>query len=372
MKRSVSKRGKTLLGTLGLALLLLSGGLRVPVAHADTAPSNFNLQVTPSPLVDTIKPGVKTTEPLKIHNGSTGTEELKISPRSFTYDSKTGKVNLEDTTPPAVASWVSFSAPKFTVQPGQWFTEQITFDVPKDAGFSYSFALVIERQSNPAPANGTRAINGSLAIFTLINIDRPGAKSSLAVVSFTSTKHLYEYLPATFNVRFQNTGNTIVQPYGNIFVQRTATSRKPLASLPVNSTKGYILPNTERTVTAQWNDGFATYQPVTQPDGSLKQQLKLDWSNLSHFRIGRYSANLVAVYSDGQHDVPIASVITFWVIPWRAILLLLVVIVLLWLFARWRGKRRTEKAVKRALAAQAAATKIASQKTAVEKKDSQS
>jgi membrane protein implicated in regulation of membrane protease activity len=43
--------------------------------------------------------------------------------------------------------------------------------------------------------------------------------------------------------------------------------------------------------------------------------------------------------------------VSFWVVPWRAILLLIVIVVLLWLFARWRGKRRTEKAVKRALAA---------------------
>ena len=49
--------------------------------------------------------------------------------------------------------------------------------------------------------------------------------------------------------------------------------------------------------------------------------------------------------------------VNFWVIPWRSILLLIVVVTGLWLLARWRGKRRTEKAVKKALEAAAKAKK---------------
>ena len=347
------KRGKLFVGVLALLLLGL------PVASADAAdvPSDFNLQVTPSPLVTTVKPGTKTQVELKVRNGGSGTENLKIEPRSFSYKSSTGQVELDDTAPPAIAPWISFSAPKFSVQPGQWYSEQMILNVPKDAGFSYSFALVISRQSDPKPTNGGRLIKGSVAVFSLINVDRPGAKSNLEVVSFGSSRHVYEYLPATFDIRFRNNGNTITQPYGNIFVQRGATSKKPLATLNVNQVKGYILPNTERTVSASWNDGFAAYQTEIQPDGTTSRHLAVDWSKLSHFRIGRYTAHLVAVYSDGQHDVPIEGSLTFWVVPWRAILALIALIAALWFLARWRGKRRTEKAVKRALAAHEASAK---------------
>jgi len=344
---------------------VLSVGLLGPISlfgsafAANPPQGDFNLQVTPSPLVATVTPGLKSTEQIKIRNGSTASEQLKIEPRAFNFNSATGKVDLQDTVTPPIAAWISFSAQKFTVQPGQWFTEDVIFNVPKDAGFSYSFALVISRQFNPKPQGGSRAINGSLAIFSLINVDRPGAKSSLKIVSFTSTRHLYEYLPATLNIRFHNTGNTIVQPYGNLFLQHSASSKSPLATLPVNGTRGYILPGTERTITASWNDGFATYKTVQQPNDNPKQKLQLDWSKLSHFRIGRYTAKLIAVYSDGSHDVPIEGTVTFWVVPWRAILVFIAVAVGLWFLGRWRNKRRTEKAVKRALAAQAAATKAA-------------
>lgn len=321
------------------------------LSYAADTPGDFNLQVTPSPLVTTVKPGVKTQLELKIRNAGSTNESLKIEPRSFIFDSKTGKVDLQDDILPSVAPWISFSSKNFIVQPGQWFSEQVVLNVPSNAGFSYSFALVISRQNVQKPQNGTREITGSLAVFTLVNVDKPGAKSKLDVVSFTSEKRLYEYLPAELRVRFRNTGNTIVQPYGNIFVQRGNSSKKPLATLGVNDTKGYILPGTERTVSAIWNDGFATYQTSNSNNGGLDKHLEIDWSKLSHFRIGHYTANLVAVYSDGSHDVPINGVVGFWVIPWRAILSLIATMIILIAFFRWRGKRRTDKAVRRALAA---------------------
>ncbi len=301
-------------------------------AHADAIPSDFNLQVTPSPLVTTVKPGTKTQLELKIRNGSSGTEQLKIAPRSFRISNDSNKITLLDTTPPDIAQWISFSQPKFTVAPGQWENEEVTLSVPKDAGFSYSFALVISRQNTPKSTGSGRVINGSLAVFTLVNIDRPDATTNLQIASFTASKHVYEYLPTTFSVRFHNAGNTIAQPYGNIFVGRGKSSQNPMASLTVNETHGYILPSTMRTITATWNDGFPSYETIRNPDGSTKQKLIWNWGDLSKLRIGRYTAHLVAVYSKNGRDTPIEGSVSFWVIPWK-ILLGVILVALLLLFA---------------------------------------
>lgn len=336
------KRGKLWLGWLGIGLAVAASLLPAAV-HADTQ-GDFNLQVTPSPLVATIKPGVKTKLELKVHNGGTAAEDLKIESRGFTLKSDSTNINLLDT-PPDFASWVTFSQPKFSVQSGQWATEQVTLNPPKDSGFSYSFAVVISRQNAPKGTGGTRAIAGSLAVFTLINVDRPGATSSLEVSNFSTTKHMYEYLPATFSVRFRNNGNTIAQPLGNIFVQR-GNSHSPLGSLDVNEKQGYILPGTERTITATWNDGFPVYQTVHNPDGTTSQKLVWNWAKLSQLRIGRYTARLVAVYSQGGRDVPIEGTVSFWVLPWK-ILLIPFVVLLLVLFALFMIVRSTVHGVKR-------------------------
>jgi archaellum component FlaF (FlaF/FlaG flagellin family) len=353
------KRGKLLWLGWELALLALTGGLAVPPAQAATlqktaapsvaapeAPHDFNLQVTPSPIVTTVTPGVKSTQNLKIYNNGTAAENLKIEPRTFTYDSDTGHVSLNDTAPPDIADWISFAQPKFTIQPGQSMSNQIILNVPKTAGFSYSFAVVITRQNPPKPAGGTREVTGSLAIFTLVNVNRPGATSSLEVSKFSVAKHVYEYLPASFSIRFSNNGNTITQPYGNLFIQRGSGSASPLASLTVNQTKGYILPGTERTLTVSWNDGFPHYKTITGAGGKQTQKLIWDWGNLSKLRIGRYTAHLVAVYNQAGRDVPIEGTVSFWVIPWK-ILLTLTIVVLLVLFALFVMTRSIVRFIRR-------------------------
>lgn len=313
---------------IAFILCALPNVLPSNVFAADT-PGDFSLQVTPSPLVTSVKPGTRTQVALKIRNAGDGVESLKIEPRSFTFDSKTGKVNLLDTVTPDIKSWVSFSNPTFKIAPGEWVTEQVILNFPKDTGFSYSFALAISRQSNPKPTEGNRAINGSLAVFTLVNIDKPGATSSLNVASFTASKRIYEYLPSTFTVRFRNSGNTIVQPYGNIFIQRGKDTKSPLKSLVVNETRGYILPSTERAISAEWTDGFPVYKTATDSNGKTERKLIWNWGELSKLRIGRYTAHLVAVYNQAGHDVPIEGTVSFWVIPWKILLVLFVVTLLL-------------------------------------------
>lgn len=345
MERTVGKRGKLLLGVFWAWILLLPGTAFAATTPPPAPTGNFNLQVSPSPLVATVKPGVKSQIELKIHNQGTGTEYLQIEPRNFTFDSKTGKVNLQDTVSPAFSKWITFSAQKFTVASDQTFSEQVIMNVPKDAGFSYSFALVITRQNNPAPQPGTRAITGSLAVFSLINIDRPGATSNLKVSSFSTSKKLYEYLPASISIRFNNVGNTIVQPAGNIFIARGSNAATPLATLDVNPTQGYILSGTQRTVTATWSDGFPVYKTTTDASGKATQHLVWNWGDLSKLRIGRYTAHLVAVYSQDGRDVPIEGTVSFWVIPWKILLVVLLVILLI-LFAVFMMVRSIVRGIK--------------------------
>lgn len=298
-----------------------------PVAHAQD--EEFSLQLTPSPLVTTVKPGVASDIELKIRNGGRKTEELKIEPRSFKIDANSQEVKLDDTTPPDISEWMSFSSPTFTIQPEQWFTEKIKLDLPENAGFSYSFALVISRKDDPKPVEGSRLLRGSVAVFTLVNVDRPGATRKLDLGTFKIGKHMYEYLPADLSLQLKNSGNSIVQPYGNIYIQRGKNDKTPIATLSVNSNKGYMLPDATRTFQTGWNDGFPAYQTITGNDGQQHRKLVWDWSKVSDLRIGRYTAKLVAVYNDGHRDVPLEAEITFWVIPWKVLGGLFVVLVIL-------------------------------------------
>lgn len=331
-------------------IALLVGVAMMQTASAVDPPGDFSLQVSPSPLVATLKPGTTTTLELKIRNAGTGAETLKIESRKFSVNNETGQVALDDTAPSEIAPWVQYSSPTFTVQPGEWYTQKIRIALPKDTGFSYSLALIVSRTQNPQATQSGRLIKGSVAVFTLINVDRPGATRKIEVEDLSMTADVYEYLPATVNIRFKNSGNTIVEPYGNVFIQRSSTDATPIATLPVNDKRGYILPGSERALKTDWTDGFPLVQTTVNANGTEQRQESWDWSQLSKLRVGQYTAKLVAVYNDGQRDVPIEKEVTFWVVPWKIILGALVIIAFvvlgvwsvlrkIWLFIR-RGKKK--------------------------------
>jgi hypothetical protein len=331
-----------------LAIMLCLAGASAFVFAAEPA-SDFSLQVSPSPLVATVKPGQTENLELKVRNAGTGTEELRIDSRKFTVNRESGEVKLEDTVPSEIAQWVTFNTPTFKVKPGEWTTIKVRISIPKEAGFSYSLALVLNRTNNPTKIESGRLLQGSVAVFTLINVDKPGAVRKLDVTDFKPSQTLYEYLPAKFTVTFRNVGNTIVQPYGNVFIQRGANDTEPIATLPVNDKGGYLLPDTPRTLPMQWDQGFPVFKTTTSADGKENEDLAWDWSKLTDFRIGPYTAKLVAIYNDGQRDVPIERAVTFWVIPWRTILILTAVISILAYLRHKQIQRKTRKAVRRAL-----------------------
>ena len=312
-----------------LAAIVAAVALSVLIALRPASAQNgeFYLQVSPSPLVSTLKPGQATTLELKIRNAGTQTENLKIAPRSFKI-TQDQQFELDDTKQPEVAGWIKFSEPRFTVKAGQTYTQRVTINVPKEAGFSYSFILLINRADDIQPEDGSAALKGSVALFTLLNIDRPGATRQLEVAKFTTSKGVYEYLPTEFDIDFKNTGNTIVQPAGSLFVQRSSNDQNPLGTLAVNDSNGYILPGTTRTLRVNWEDGFPVTRTTTGPDGKTSNHTDWNWNNIGNIRFGKYTAKLVAIYNDGQRDVPVLAEVTFWVIPWKIMLGVLVVILL--------------------------------------------
>lgn len=309
---------------------LISASLIIFSPPALAADNEFYLQVSPSPLVVTIKPGQTMSYDLKIRNAGSQTEKLQIVPRSFIIDNATGQVSFDDTKKPAeIGDWTSFSDPNFTVQPGEWFTQKITLAIPKEAGFSYSFAFVISRQESPPPSNVGRELKGQVAVFALVNIDKPGATRVLQLEKLSTDSSIYEYLPTKINVQLKNSGNSIVRPSGNIFMQRGSTDEAPISTLQVNPTEGYILPGSARTLSVDWTEGYPAARTIT--DSSGKTHIEQDWNlaNLSNLRFGQYTAKLVAIYNDGQRDIPVMGEVSFWVIPWKFLLALLIVISLI-------------------------------------------
>lgn len=313
---------------VALVLLIVLCTIPGSVAAQANEQAPFSIQVTPSPIIETLTPGQQTTIRLSIRNNSTATEKLKIEARTFTANTDASQITLGETTPRPIIDWIRFSDPSFQVRSGEAFTETITIDTPRSAGFSYAFALVVSR-ANEKPVSGGTTLRGSVAVFTLLNVDREGATRSFELESFTTPRRMYEYLPAEFVLTLKNTGNTIAQPYGTIYIQRHKNDATPIVTLPINNTNGSVLPDTTRSFTTEWASGFPVF--VSDRQASNAQQLRRldwDWSSLDKLRIGRYTAKAVVVYNDGGRDVPIEAVLEFWVMPWKLLLVVATVVAL--------------------------------------------
>lgn len=320
---------------IAVAVLVVIAALPsgVIAQSTDSESGGFAIQVTPSPLVFTAQPGTATTVELKIRNSGDKAEHLKIEPRSFRMNQYSGEIQLLDAAPAEVTQWLQFDQPTFTVQPGAWYTERVTFSPPASAGFSYSFVLNISRAQDTEAKAGERKLQGSVAVFSLVNIDRPGATKKLEIATFSASKNVYEYLPVKLTVTLHNSGNTILQPYGNIFIQRSSKDDEPIATLPFNEKEGYILPGTSRTIDVVWKDGFPVYE-TKESNGKQQNKLAWNWSKVGNARIGKYTARLVAVYNDGKHDVPLQGEVQFWVLPWKFILAGIVIFIV-FAFGLW-------------------------------------
>ncbi len=339
------------------AILLVGSSLLGPiVANAANSLQTAPLSLTITPLVIDLNttPGKPVTTQLRVKQDGGDTETLVVSLKKFTAEGESGKALLQDRAPgDDYFDWVHFDRTSIAAPSGVWQTVNMTVNVPKTAAFGYYYAVTFQRAGTVAHPGQTDVINGGTAILVLLDVNAPGANKTLKIVSFKTDHTVYEFLPVNFAVQLQDVGNLDAIPSGTIFIQHGS---KQVASIDLNATQGHILPKSYRIYNDSWTAGFPHFanrlvngKMVLNKKGQPEQQLVWDWSKLTSFRMGEYTAHLLAVYDNGTRDVPIEAYVNFWVIPWRFILVLLVVIALVlggvYAAARgaWRGARRLRR-----------------------------
>ena len=188
----------------------------------------------------------------------------------------------------------------------------------------------------------------------LLNVRKAGAKAEAKILSFSVNNYVNEYLPANFTVKVENTGNIHVKPHGNIFI--SGTGGKNLAVLDINPTLGNVIPNSSRIFNASWDDGFLVKEPVFeagQPkvdkNGKQLEKIIINWNKLTEFRIGKYTANLLLVFDNGQKDVPLEATISFWIMPYKVIGGIVITLLILFFVVKWLIKTYINRELKKRL-----------------------
>jgi hypothetical protein len=202
-------------------------------------------------------------------------------------------------------------------------------DIPKDAAPGGYFA-VVRFSASPAGIDST-GVSLSASVGALIFMRVNGeAKEKLSIVSFNAVdkqkqpKTLLEGTPITFAVRVKNEGNVHEQPSGRIIIKDMFG--KTVAGLNVNMPPRNVLP------------------------GSIRRfESKLDETVIGNKKLfGRYRAEVSITDAKGQ---TVTDNVTFWVIPWKLMLLGTFGLVLGFLLLRRMIRNYNQAIVRRATGA---------------------
>lgn len=315
-----------------LLTIIIAGFVSSIFAIKSFAQTPLNYDVTVSPVFFDLSsnPGGEISEKIRIRNNTSSPIPIKLEVKKLTGDVN-GDLTLRNTSDDNSLSWISFAnGSTLVAKPLEWTDVPFTINIPKSAAYGYYFAISFTADSNSPFAKTGARITGAAAVPILLNVRKEGAKAEAKIVDFSTNLPVYEYLPVDFNVTLENTGNIHVLPHGNIFL--SDGSNKDLAALSVNPNAGNIIPNTKRTFNVSWSDGFIVKEPVIEggqvkldKNGNPVESIQINWDKLTSFRIGKYTANLILVFDNGTKDVSLQSTISFWVFPWKALLVILLI-----------------------------------------------
>lgn len=344
---------------IGGAVVCLLAGLLAPASAYAAGASGTNLTTSPVSSVLHTPPGKPITTTISVLNNASKPVDVRLQLQTFKPYGRNGRAQI---VPPKANAdyikWVHFSQTTFTAQPGVWQKVQMTISPPASASLEYYYAVLVKPAASSATRHNTTTLKGYNAILALLDVRSPNDRPQLKVSNFSADHGLYEYLPASFTITAHNTGNVFLAPAGDIYISKSSDFKHTLATLPINSSAGNVIPGSARDFSSQWNDGFPLFvpktiggQPVTDKSGNTIEQLKWDFTQANKFRFGRYYAKMVFVYNNGTRDVPISAVVSFWVIPWKLGSLVVLLLALLVFGVYTVGRKiasRTAKLTKKA------------------------
>jgi hypothetical protein len=322
-------------GIVGLSLLV--GGMSIaPAALAATTPSNTSgagqaLEIAPPVITLSGNPGQTIKTQISLRDISSGNLLVSSQVNDFVAAGEDGtpKILLNDDTnnPYTLKNWIT-PIPSLLMVPKQIKSLPVTITIPATASPGGHYG-VIRFTATPPELHGTGvSLSASLGSLVLITVNgKTYEKVSVAELSANhggKTGTLFESTPINFVERLKNTGNIHEQPVGQVTI--TDMFGKKVAAVNVNLPPRNILPQSTRKFS----------EPL---DSTVIGNKKL---------FGRYHANLLVTY--GASKQTLTASMTFWVIPYRLIIGVIVLLVGGFFVARYLIQRYNRRIISKAQA----------------------
>lgn len=294
------KKSTTLFLSLTTLSVLVVGFFISPFAQAQSASgSGQALEIGPPVINLSADPGTRVTARISIRDVSTSSLIVKGEINDFVAGGEDGtpKIILDDTVSKySFKSWVSpLVSP--TLKPREIRTFTVDIDVPSDASPGGYYGVVRFTGTSPDLEGTGVSLSASVGSLILLKVNGD-AKESMSIEEFSAshdgrTGLLFEAAPIVFTERLKNSGNIQEEPTGLVTVKDMFGN--VVATLAVNQPTRNVL-----------------------PDSIRKFESSLDNTNIGNkILFGLYHADLSITY--GANKQTITSSMSFWVIPYTLI-----------------------------------------------------
>lgn len=271
------------------------------------------LSISPPIIQLKADPGKSAQGTIKITNMSSDPAKLATQINDFTAKDESGVPSIifedkNDDNRYTLKNWIT-TEKSFDLKSKESKTLQFTINVPANAEPGGHYAVVRFSVQGETPTQTGVGINTSIGSLILLRVNGQITDTSKLADFYSATPRyvksgFFENGPIGFITRINNTGNIHNQPTGtikvyNMFGKQVGTLRVNGDPSDAKNPPRNVLPKSIRR---------------------FEQTLNTNWM------LGRYKADLNLSYGDGK---VIQSTITFWVIPYKMIILTIVGIVAL-------------------------------------------
>lgn len=282
-------------------------------------PPSRSLVISPPTIEHTLNPGERAEGVLKVTNNGNTDLTFSANIHDFIVEDKNGTpiILTDDTLADkySAATWIAVTPNTFTVP--ALTTKEINYylQVPADAAPGGRYAAAIYEPIDIIQVEGTGAgVNTQLGSLFYITVAGPVTENA-EVVDF-GVPAFSEFPPVAITTEIQNLSDIHVRPSGNISIKNMfgqEISRQDFSG-------GNIFPEASLIYTNQ----FFTD---------------------SNFKIGRYTAELNAVYGQ-NNNLPLIASVSFIIFPWKIALavslVIAIAIVVFFLLKRRKNKKQTQ------------------------------
>ena len=270
--------------------------------------------ISPTKIELNLDPGDTATAEVVLVNRTGEPVTFQFSAEDFegSHDASQATVFLGDELSPRGASrWLHPEVSSIVLDNGETLTMAVEVSVPPGAEPGGHYAALFASRTTDQYDNGT-AIKVTERLGTLFLIKVTGAIDEAGTLDTPEVKGFLEYGPVYIGLVFNNQGNIHLKPSGKVTVRNLLG--QTVAEIPVE----------------EW---------IVLPDSSRRTLVKWD----RHYLLGRYTATAEITYGDS--GTILMSQSSFWVIPWKIILTLVLGLLLLGFIINklyWRSAKREQ------------------------------